>query len=75
MVDIYKSGLLSECRLHLTVHDELDFSIPKGARQDGNIKELQYIMENTVNLKVPIIAEASIGPNWGDVEKVAQQHD
>ena len=71
MVDIYKSGLLSECRLHLTVHDELDFSIPKGDKQLGIIEELQAIMSGAIELKVPIIAEASIGPNWGDVEKVA----
>ena len=27
-------------------------------------------MESAILLKVPVIAEASIGDNWGDVEKM-----
>lgn len=71
MVDIYKSGILKQTPLHLTVHDELDFSVPKGGKQKELIKDLVYIMENAIKLRVPVVAEASIGPNWGDVEKVA----
>ena len=27
---------------------------------------MKYIMENTIKFRVPIIADASIGPNWGE---------
>ena len=70
MVDIYKSGLLNYVSMHLTVHDENDFSIPKGAKQTELISELKHMMETAIPLRVPVIAEASIGPNWGDVEKI-----
>ena len=69
MVDIYKSGILYDCPLHLTVHDELDFSIPRTDKRDEYIKEIQHMMETAIPLKVPVKAEVSIGENWGDVEK------
>ena len=69
MVDIYKSGILDDVHLHLTVHDELDFSIPKGEEQDDTILALKYMMQDALTLRVPVVAEVSKGPNWGDVEK------
>ena len=69
MVDLFDSGLMQYMYPHLTVHDEMDFSIPKGSKQMEHIRAAVEIMENSVKLRVPVIAEASIGPNWGDVEK------
>ena len=68
MVNIYQSGLLDYVKMHLTVHDELDFSVPKGDKRDRYIQELKNIMENALELKVPIIADASVGDNWADLE-------
>ena len=71
MIDIFESGLLYEkAHMHLTVHDELDFSILNDDSLVGTVKEIKHIMESALTLRVPIIAEASIGDNWGDVEKM-----
>lgn len=69
MVAVWESGLLNEgAGLHLTVHDELDFSVDKGKR-DTTGKRLVEVMENTVKLKVPLKVDNEIGPSWGEVEK------
>lgn len=69
MVDANEAGLFDILIPHLTVHDELDCSMPrtKEGREAG--KELKRIMETCVNLKVPILADFEIGPNWGELTK------
>lgn len=68
MVDIYESGLLEEgVKMHLTVHDELDFSMPNG--RDDLAREVVNLMENAVKLKVPLKVDEEIGPSWGEVKK------
>jgi DNA polymerase I-like protein with 3'-5' exonuclease and polymerase domains len=70
MVEIYESGLLKEgAGLHLTVHDELDFSVDK-TRPD-TAKRIVDLMENSVKLEVPLKVDNEIGPSWGEVEKAA----
>ena len=61
MVDLYEEGILS----HIQVHDELNCSI-ESEEQASRIKE---IMENTVDLKVPLKVDAEIGPSWGEINK------
>lgn len=53
--------------LHLTVHDELDLSIPAGAAGDRVTRQLVDVMEG-FDLTVPIRAEAEVGPDWGHTE-------
>jgi DNA polymerase I-like protein with 3'-5' exonuclease and polymerase domains len=36
----------------------------------ANLKRLQEIMENCIKLRVPVIAEPEVGPNWYDVEEL-----
>jgi DNA polymerase-1 len=69
MVDAYDAGIFNILIPHLTVHDELDSSMPKTKEGYEAGKELKYIMENCIKLKVPIIADAEIGPNWGEVKE------
>jgi DNA polymerase-1 len=59
MVDLYEEGILS----HIQVHDELNFSI-KNEKQEKRIKE---IMEQTVELKVPLKVDIKVGPSWGEI--------
>ena len=33
-------------------------------------KEIKEIMENIIKLKVPLIVEAKIGENWGEMKKI-----
>ena len=49
----------------LQVHDELVFECPKGDAAEI-MNKIKAEMENTVNLKIPLIAEAEIGDNWNE---------
>lgn len=66
MVDCYESGIFDTLKPHLTVHDELDVSIPKTKEGIEAFTEMKRLMENTVNLRVPLVADAEIGFNWSD---------
>jgi len=59
MVDLYEEGILS----HIQVHDELNCSI-EDEKQATKIKE---IMEQTVELKVPLKVDMKLGPSWGEI--------
>jgi DNA polymerase-1 len=68
MSDAYKAGIFNVLIPHLTVHDEIDVSKPRTKEGDEAVKELIYIMENAIKLKVPIKVDAEIGPNWGELK-------
>lgn len=68
MVACYHAGIFDILYPHITVHDELDVSAPKTKLGIDAFKEMQHIMETCLTLKVPIKAEAEIGPNWADIE-------
>ena len=67
-----KYDLLSdEMKLLLQVHDELVFEID----EDKAVKyaqEIKQIMQDAYKLKVPLVAEAKIGNNWGEMEKILE---
>lgn len=52
----------------LTVHDELDFSVPKGDAGDKALAEVKEVMEHAVRLKVPVIVDITRGTNWGETK-------
>ncbi|MBI2356023.1 MAG: hypothetical protein HYV13_02360 [Candidatus Doudnabacteria bacterium] len=58
----------TNCRMLLTVHDELVFEI-KPDKVDQFVPEIKKIMESVYKLKVPIVVEAKIGPNWMEMER------
>jgi len=58
-----------ESPMHLTVHDELDFSIPKGGRGVELGRMIKGIMED-YELTVPIVAEAEVGDDWGHLQSL-----
>lgn len=72
MVDIYKSGLLDHVKMLLTIHDELDFSVPKTQQGTECKKEIKHIMETTIPLKVPTKIDMEVGDNWGYIQKELQ---
>jgi len=67
MIDVKKSGVLDHCRMLLTVHDELDFSIPKTKIGQECKKEIKYMMEHVVELRVPTRIDMECGSNWGEL--------
>lgn len=65
MYECEKQGVFDATGVpRLTVHDELDFSDPGG--KDEAFREMNYIMENCMKLRIPIKAELDIGTNWGN---------
>jgi DNA polymerase-1 len=54
-------------RILLQVHDELLFELPV-SEIDAVARLAKEIMENVVELKVPLGVEESVGPNWEELE-------
>jgi DNA polymerase I-like protein with 3'-5' exonuclease and polymerase domains len=69
MYDSYNAGIFNVLHPHLIVHDEIDSSVPKTKEGAEAMLDLKNIMENCVKLKVPIIADLEIGPDWGNVSE------
>ncbi|WP_114377669.1 DNA polymerase I [Elioraea thermophila] len=58
---IAEAGL--SARLLLQVHDELLFEVPK-AEADETAVLVKRVMEGAARLRVPLVVETGIGPNW-----------
>lgn len=50
----------------LTIHDELDNNIPKGAKGKKIDNEVRKIMQDVDNCTVPFTTSAGMGKNWWD---------
>jgi DNA polymerase I len=50
-------------RMIMQVHDELVFEVPEG-EVDWLRREIPRIMASVAKLKVPLLAEVGVGPNW-----------
>jgi DNA polymerase-1 len=50
----------------LQVHDELLFEVPEAQAEEMRTK-IVNIMQNAVQISVPLLVEAAIGNNWGQV--------
>jgi DNA polymerase I-like protein with 3'-5' exonuclease and polymerase domains len=68
MVTLYEKGLNKIFPLYLTVHDELDFGIPKTIFAIKQLPRIKEVMENTYQMKVPIRVDPEVGNNWGYVK-------
>jgi DNA polymerase I-like protein with 3'-5' exonuclease and polymerase domains len=68
MVDCDEAGIFNELPCHLTIHDELDVSIPRTKIGREAFKEMGHLMEETWPLKIPVIVDSDKGKNWGDVK-------
>lgn len=54
-------------KMLLQVHDELIFEV-KEESVDAAAKKIKDIMENIIELKVPIVVDAQVGNNWGELK-------
>jgi DNA polymerase I-like protein with 3'-5' exonuclease and polymerase domains len=69
MVNAWEAGVCDVIGPFLiTVHDELDNSVPRTKEGREAVMELKRHMENAIKLKVPVIAEMEQGPDWGHAE-------
>jgi DNA polymerase-1 len=53
-------------RMTLQVHDELLFDVPEAEVEEIRTM-VQHEMENVIELRVPIVADVGVGPNWRDM--------
>ncbi len=56
---------MSDVKMIMQVHDELVFECPN-ENADKVMKVMKDTMEQTVELNIPLIAEAAIGNNWNE---------
>ncbi len=61
------AGRRDAARMILTVHDELLFEVPK-AEADEVAALVKPLMEQTVQLSVPLTVDVGIGENWKDAK-------
>lgn len=64
MVDAYEGGVFDVLVPHLTVHDEMNVSVPQTAEGKEAFDHLVHVMETAMELKVPVLADAQTGANW-----------
>lgn len=71
MINIHKElqGKDDEIRMLMQVHDELVFEVRED-EVDKWVKKIKPLMENAYKLTVPVIAEAKMGDNWGEMQKL-----
>ncbi len=68
MVDSWKAGVYDVLKPHLTVHDELDVSVPRTPEGKEAVELLQRTMETCVSLKVPLLVDCHIANNWAEAD-------
>ncbi len=64
--DLHKHG---DGRMLLQVHDELVFEVPED-RVAAVARRVRGIMASPIVLDVPIVVDAKVGANWGDMHVV-----
>jgi DNA polymerase I-like protein with 3'-5' exonuclease and polymerase domains len=62
----WQAGVFDVLKAHLTVHDEVVFSIPQTKIGVEAAEELSRCMLTDLTLKVPIRIDKEIGPNWAE---------
>ena len=68
MVLAYEKGLFEILLPHLTVHDELDVSVPPTKIGQEALQELKHTMEHALELDVPLRVDCGEGANWAEAE-------
>lgn len=67
MLACYEDGVFDHTGVpRLTVHDELDFSDPGGV--DDGFAYIKHRMETALPLRIPVIVDEEVGPDWGHAE-------
>lgn len=68
MVDAWERGVFEVLVPHLTVHDELNQSVPDSKEGREAFDELRHVMETTMELAIPVRADGTLGHNWDEAK-------
>lgn len=66
MVDCHKAGIFDVLPPHITVHDEMNVSVPPTKEGQEALAEMVEIMRTCVRLRVPLKVDCVVASNWGD---------
>jgi DNA polymerase I-like protein with 3'-5' exonuclease and polymerase domains len=69
MLKTWEAGIYNVLTPHLTVHDEMDVSVPLTPEGIAALAEQKYIFENALKFKVPLLTETEVGTSWADANK------
>lgn len=69
MIKVHKEICSADIRMILTVHDELIFEVKEGL-VDEVAPRIKGVMENVMELKVPVVVDVKVGDCWGKLEKL-----
>lgn len=68
MLEVYKRfGQRDDVRMLLQIHDELVFEIKEESVEEAS-REIQEIMENVVELKIPLRCNKAVAKNWKELK-------
>lgn len=67
MLRVYRAGVFDILTPHITVHDEMGLSIPKTKISLEAYHECVDIMQNCVQLSVPLRVDDDFGSSWGNL--------
>ena len=63
--DLPPHALYGDVRMIMQVHDELVFEVPDEVTLEHPVaRTIRQIMESAMTLRVPLVADMGIGPNW-----------
>ena len=68
MVDAYEAGLFEVLPPLISVHDEIDVSVPPTKMGKEALKELKRVLEECVTLRVPLIVDCHEAKNWAEAD-------
>ncbi len=66
MVKSYDAGIFDRIVPLITVHDEMNCSVPDTHDGREAFDELRHIMENAIELRVPVKVDGGLGKDWKD---------
>lgn len=69
MLEALEGGVTDALFLSLTVHDELDSSVPRTKEGAEAARELHSLLENAYTLCIPVLAGVDLGASWGTLEE------
>ncbi len=69
MIEHHARGKEHGYSTRLSVHDELDFSVPKGKNSKKVIEGIKQVQEDLPLCRVPIRASVGVGANWWEASK------
>ena len=72
IVRAYNEGVWRKTPFHVTVHDELGFSVAPVEEEVRNAFRMSDIMCHSVDLKVPLIADIELGDDWYNVHEIGE---